>query len=418
MNNILTYLPPDIEFEESVQPARIFNFNNFTPHKGRVVYLCEREIRLKDNFGLNFAIQKAKELNTDLKIIHPRILYEYKPKQEFLDRQISAVKKNFEKAGLDFMIYKDSNLVEYLNAINTSILVIDFNPILNRDYLKRANFKIFEVDSHNIIPARFLSDKQEYGASTIRRKIYHNIYSFLRKPINIYECETEAEKELEEFIKNRLPFYAEFKNNPSEDVLSGLSKYLNLGFISSLRVAIEVIKSDTANKNKESFLEELIVRKELADNFCLYAKDFKTFDGIPNWAKKSLSEHSDDIRHYIYTQEELEKAKTHDKLWNASQIQLMKDGRIHGYLRMYWAKKILEWTKSPDEALKIAIYLNDKYAFDSPSSNGYVGILWAIGGLHDRAFQDWEVTGKIRRMSYDSTKRKFKIQDYIDKYLC
>ena len=165
-------------------------------------------------------------------------------------------------------------------------------------------------------------------------------------------------------------------------------------------------------------MEELIVRKELADNFCLYTKDFKTFDGIPNWAKQSLSVHSSDIRNYIYTSEELENAKTHDNLWNASQIQLIKEGRIHGYLRMYWAKKILEWTKSPDEALKIAIYLNDKYALDSPSPNGYVGILWAIGGLHDRAFQDWEVTGKIRRMSYDSTKRKFKIQDYIDKYLC
>ena len=417
-NTIIDYLPKNIDKEDRVLPARIFDFNNFNPQRSYVAYLCEREIRLKDNLGLNFAIEKAKELNTDLKIIHPRILYEHKPKQEFIDKQISETKKNFENAGLGFMIYKDSNLVDYLNSIKISHLIIDFNPILDRTYLENTNFKIYEVDGHNIIPARYLSDKQEYSAATIRRKIYHNIYPFFKEPKNTFNCKTEADGVLSEFIKYKLPFYAEFKNNPTKDIISNLSKYLNLGFISPIRVALEVIKSNVTNENKESFLEELIVRKELADNFCLYVKNFKTFDGIPSWAKQSLKIHSGDIRNYIYTKEELENAKTHDKLWNASQIQLVKEGKIHGYLRMYWAKKILEWTLNPQIALKTAIYLNDKYGYDSPSPNGYVGILWAIGGLHDRAFQDWEVTGKIRRMSYDSTKRKFKIQDYIDKYLC
>ena len=127
----------------------------------------------------------------------------------------------------------------------------------------------------------------------------------------------------------------------------------------------------------------------------------------------SLENHKYDIRPYIYSHKELENAKTYDKLWNATQIQLMKEGTIHGYLRMYWAKKIMEWTKSPEEALKTAIYLNDKYGYDSPSSNGYVGILWSIGGLHDRAFKDYPVTGKIRRMTYDSMKRKYNLSDYI-----
>ncbi len=130
----------------------------------------------------------------------------------------------------------------------------------------------------------------------------------------------------------------------------------------------------------------------------------------------SLNNHKSDIRPYIYSIKELEKAKTHDKLWNATQIQLMREGIIHGYLRMYWAKKILEWTFQPKEALKTAIYLNDKYAYDSPSANGYVGILWAIGGLHDRAFNDYPVTGKIRRMTYNSIKRKYNLNNYIDKY--
>ena len=200
-------------------------------------------------------------------------------------------------------------------------------------------------------------------------------------------------------------------------MLSGLSKYLNLGFISSQRVALEVIKSGVNDINKEVFLEELIVRKELADNFCLHANSFKDFSSIPNWAKVSLENHMYDIRPYIYSIKELEKAKTQDKLWNTTQIQLIREGIIHGYLRMYWAKKILEWTLSPDEALKMAIYLNDKYAYDAPSANGYVGILWAIAGLHDRAFIDSPVTGKIRRMTYDSMKRKLNFTDYIKKYV-
>ena len=122
------------------------------------------------------------------------------------------------------------------------------------------------------------------------------------------------------------------------------------------------------------------------------------------------------MRPYVYSVNELENARTHDKLWNATQIQLKKEGIIHGYLRMYWAKKILEWTQDYKTAIETAIYLNDKYAFDSPSPSGYVGILWAIAGLHDRAFQDYFVTGKIRRMTYNSIKSKFKNSDYIDKY--
>ena len=218
---------------------------------------------------------------------------------------------------------------------------------------------------------------------------------------------TEADEVLEQFIKNKLPFYAQYKNNIAKNVLSGLSKYLNLGFISSQRVALEVIKSKADDINKEAFLEELIVRKERADNFCLYCKDYKSFSCVPRWAYESLNFHKNDFRQYIYTVKELEQAKTNDKMWNIAQKQLLNEGVIHGYLRMYWAKKILEWTKTPQKALEFAIYLNDRYAYDAPSSNGYVGILWSIAGLHDRAFRDYPITGKIRRMSAKTIKQKF-----------
>ena len=415
-NTLLNYIPQNFEVENFVNPVRVFDFNNKPIPKGKIVYLCEREIRIKDNFSLQFALQKSKELNLPLKIIHPKINYEHLPKEKFIIRQLIQVQQNFAKLNLDFEII-DTTPLAIIKTINPSLLIIDFNPILKRTWLKNVDFKVIEIDGHNIIPARYVSDKQEYSAATIRAKIYHNIYPFLSEFNNLTTEKVEADYVLEDFIKSKLANYAKFKNNPSKNILSGLSKYLNLGFISSQRVAIDVIKSRASAENKEAFLEELIVRKELADNFCLYANSFKDFSGISSWAKMSLNNHKFDIRPYIYTMEELESATTHDNLWNATQNQLKREGIIHGYLRMYWAKKILEWTISADVAFKIAIYLNDKYAYDAPSANGYIGILWAIGGLHDRAFTDYPVTGKIRRMAYNAIKRKCDLSNYLKKYV-
>ena len=415
-NTLLNYIPTGFVIEKTINPARIFEFNNKPIKNGEIIYLCEREIRAKDNFALHFAIQKSEELNLPLKIIHPKTNYEYKPKQEFIDKQIAQVERQFKQIGLNLEIIEKS-LDEIIKNLRPALIILDFNPILKRKYLKNVDFKIYEIDGHNIIPARFVSDKQEYSAATMRRKIYYNIYPFLTEFDNLTTEKVEADYVLEDFIKNKLLYYAEYKNDVSNNVLSGLSKYLNLGFISSQRVALEVIKSGVKDINKEIFLEELVVRKELADNFCLYANSFKDFSRISNWAKMSLNNHKFDIRPYIYSMEELENAKTYDTLWNATQIQLIREGTIHGYLRMYWAKKISEWTPSPKEGLKTAIYLNDKYAYDSPSANGYVGILWAIAGLHDRAFVDYPITGKIRRMTYDSLKRKYDLGDYLKKYV-
>lgn len=412
-NNLLKYVPLDFSVESFVNPFRIYEFNNKEIKQGSIVYLMEREIRIIDNFALQFAIQKSNELNQPLKIICARPFYEYKPKQGFIDNQINEVKKNFLKFDFDFEICDENDIPEHLSKLDISLLIFDFNPLLNRDYLANKDFKIYEIDGHNIVPARFLSDKQEYNAMTMRKKNYYKIFPFLTEYDNFTNIKTEADLLLDDFIQNKLPQYAEFKNNPSKNVLSGLSKYMNLGFISSQRAALEVIKSNAEDINKEVFLEELIIQKELSDNFCLYCRNYKTLDCIPLWAKNSLMEHENDLRVYNYKLTDFENAKTHDRLWNAAQIQLINDGGIHGYLRMYWAKKILEWSQSPQTALDIAIYLNDKYSYDSPSPSGYAGILWAIGALHDRAFRNFPVTGKTRRMTYDSLKRKFNIEDYI-----
>lgn len=415
-NTILGYIPPVFEVEHNVKSERIYNFNNEPLKNGYVVYLCEREIRFKDNFSLSFAITKSKELDLPLKIIHPSVSYDVKLKQDFINRQIKQAESGFKEFGFDFEIIPQTEIKEFLKKLKIGCMIIDFNPISEHSYLKTFDFKIYEVDSHNIIPARYVSDKQEYNAATFRRKVYSKIYPFLTESKNETDLRVEGDYALDDFIKNRLFDYTRYKNDPTKDVLSGMSKYLNLGFVSSRRAALEVIKSDVSGDNKEAFLEELIVRKELSDNFCLYNKNFKTLSGIPNWAKISLKEHEKDIRSYIYTLDDFESANTHDYLWNATQRQLIKEGIIHGYLRMYWAKKILEWTNSPQDALNIAIYLNDKYAYDSPSPSGYVNILWSIGALHDRAFKDSFVTGKIRRMSYTGMKSKFNVNKYISSH--
>lgn len=414
-DTMLNYLPTKLDIEEGVNPARIFEFNNNPIKEGAVVYLIEREFRFNDNFALNFAIRTAKELGKSLKVIYFNPPRTSSLKNKFLDKQIKQVQKDFANNNLKLELYDESQR-DFWNHIPTSVLVLDFNPILNRNIFKNAAFKIYEIDGHNIVPARFVSEKQEYSAATLRRKIYFNIATFLTEIPNGKNTSTQAQKELKRFIKEKLPNYCELKNDPNKNATSKLSKYLNLGFISSQRLALEVLKSDVSSPNKEAFLEELIVRKELADNFCLYGSDFKSFEGVPVWAKDTLNTHKNDFRQYLYSQEEFEHAQTHNKLWNAAQTQLLKEGTIHGYLRMYWAKKILEWSESSEEALNVAIYLNDKYAFDAPSANGYVGILWSMGALHDRAFAQRPVIGKIRPMTFNGAKSKFDVNLYISKF--
>lgn len=413
-NNILNFLPQNVNIENEIHPERIHLIQDGNG-TGDVIYIVTRAFRVEDNFAYNYACTNARKNNSILKLYLLIPDFDIEAKADFFQNNLNTFEENLKNIGITYKKFTDiDELYQSLKTKNNLLIVTDFNPITTLKFPE--NLKVIEADSFNILPARFLSDKQEYNAASLRQKIYYKIAEFLTEFPKIEHTQCEAEKILQNFITKKLPDYAEYKNNPAEDVTSNLSKYINFGFISSQRTTLEIIKADTDYINKEVFLEELIIRKELSDNFCLYNKKYKTFDGIPQWAKQTLKFHSRDIRTHIFTLEELETAKTYDELWNASQKQLLKDGKIHGYMRMYWAKKILEWTVSPEDALKYAVYLNDKYAFDAPSANGYVGILWAIGGLHDRAFAERTVTGKIRPMTYNGAKSKFDIKKYIETY--
>jgi len=225
--------------------------------------------------------------------------------------------------------------------------------------------------------------------------------------------ERAAKKMLDEFISNRLKDYDTYRNDPNKKGQSDLSSYLHFGQLSAQHVALEVRNAKIEEKEKNAFLEELIVRRELADNFCFYNQYYNDFEGFPDWARKTLNDHRKDKREYIYPADVFEQAGTHDELWNAAQIEMNRTGKMHGYMRMYWAKKILEWTKNPEEAIKTSIYLNDKYELDGRDPNGYTGIAWSIGGVHDRPWFERPVFGKIRYMSSRGPQKKFDVQKYI-----
>ncbi len=246
---------------------------------------------------------------------------------------------------------------------------------------------------------------------------------------------TVAGEVLHDFLDNKLPKYADDRNQPEQDVASGLSPYLHFGHISAHEVFEELMKqenwkpnqlSDKANGSSdgwwgtgeaaESFLDELITWREVGYNMCAHREDYHQYKSLPDWARQTLKEHASDQREHVYTLEEFENADTHDELWNAAQAQLLREGRMHNYLRMLWGKKILEWTPSPQDALKIMIELNNKYAVDGRNPNSYSGIFWVLG-RYDRAWgPERPIFGKIRYMSSENTARKLKVKEYVRKY--
>ena len=192
-----------------------------------------------------------------------------------------------------------------------------------------------------------------------------------------------------------------------------MSPYLHFGQISPLTVALTVQAADgVAEEAKQAFLEELIVRRELAVNFVYYEKHYDRYVCLPDWAKKTLVEHRRDRREHSYTLEQLENAATHDPYWNAAMEEMRLTGKMHGYMRMYWGKKILEWTKPPQEGMRIALYLNNKYELDGRDPNGFAGVAWCFG-KHDRPWAERPVFGKVRYMNDKGLRRKFDIEAYV-----
>jgi deoxyribodipyrimidine photo-lyase len=444
-----------------MKSERIRQLKQGEEKSGPVIYWMSRDQRAHDNWALLFAQEKAIKEQASLGVVFclvPQFLGATLRQYSFMLKGLEEIEKSLEGKNIPFFLLLGSpeeEIPEFFENQRVSTLISDFDPLrLKRkwkeDVSNRINIPFYEVDAHNIIPCWEASPKREFAAYTFRPKVKRKLNEFLdsipslkkhpflwkgktqkidwdgvKKGLKINSDvaevdwikpgEKSARKMLNQFIEKRLSKYDAERNDPNADGQSNLSPYLHFGQISAQRAALEIQRKSGSASNKKAFLEELIVRRELSDNFCYYNEHYDSFQGFPDWAKKTLDEHRQDKREYVYSLDQFEMAETRDDLWNAAQKEMVNTGKMHGYMRMYWAKKILEWTKSPEDALKIAIFLNDKYELDGRDPSGYVGVAWSIGGVHDRAWFSRPVFGKIRYMSYNGARSKFDIRAYINK---
>jgi len=437
--------------------ARVLN--DAPAKKGPVVYWMSRDQRVDDNWALVYAQERALSAHRPLGVVFclvPEFLNAAFRQYAFMIEGLKSVQEELSKRNIPFLLLMgevENVLADFIRSHEIGILVTDFDPLRVKRQWKRAlkerlDIPFYEVDSRNVVPCWHASEKQEYGAYTIRPKIHRLLGEFLDDFPNVVRHpymwggsfgkpdwenaisslkvdkttravdwidpgEAAAGKALEIFIQKGLNSYPDSRNDPTKNGQSNLSPYLHFGHISAQRITLQVNRADVAQEAKEAFLEELIVRRELSDNFCFHNPRYDSTACFPEWARESLILHEGDKRAHLYTLNQLESAATHDLLWNAAQKEMVVRGKMHGYMRMYWAKKILEWTENADQAMEYAIFLNDRYELDGRETNGYAGIAWSLGGIHDRAWFERPVFGKVRFMSYNGCRKKFDVDEYI-----
>lgn len=424
-----------------------------------VLYKMQASVRINHNLALEAAICKANELDLPLKIIFridtsfPEANYRH---FVFMIQGIKDIQDKLINLGASFEIItnKEDNL--FLNFINNAASII-----MDKNYLRiqkewknwieeNANCEIIEIEDNIIVPVSSTSYKAEWAARTIRPKIMSKIDYFTDDSISLtalkhktqvnieqinrnnkilnhtlkklkesnYLSEVEfkggenyAKNILKEFIDSKLTDYDINHNDPSLKGSSLLSPYIHFGQISPLTIVQEL----KHNPKAEKFIEQLVVRRELAINYTYYTPYYYKYSSIPLWAKNTLEKHKSDNRSILYNLEKLEQASTLDKSWNASMIEMVETGYMENTMRMYWGKKIIEWSPTPEEAYSRMVYLNNKYFLDGRDPNSYAGIGWCFG-LHDRPWKERSIFGMVRYMNEAGLQRKYKIEDYIRRY--
>ena len=441
-----------------VDERRVRELNTAASGEGPVVYLMQRDQRVNDNWALLYAQEPALKNKVPLLVVFS--LYKIPSRAtvriyDFMLAGLQEVEATLAKLQVPFVVLEgkaEDTIPSFIKKYEVGELVLDFNPLrrvqAQHARLAKMDTKVSEVDAHNIVPCWYASPKQEFAAYTFRPKInrllsefltdiqtlkkhpytkevkqknnWKQLFDSLKIEIGTISARIAGEKaahsELKAFVETRLSTYHLDRNDPNKNGQSGLSPYLHFGQLSAQRVALEVKAALAPKDAKDAFLEELIVRKELADNYCFYNKNYDKVEGAHAWAQKTIKEHKGDTREHIYTKQQFENGDTHDELWNAMQLQMVEEGKMHGWCRMYWAKKILEWTPDVQTAIDIALYLNDKYELDGGDPNGVSGVMWSICGVHDRAWNKRDIFGKIRYMNFAGAKRKFDFKAYIDRY--
>jgi deoxyribodipyrimidine photo-lyase len=468
-----------MEFQKVAGLERVRTLNRAPTRENAryVLYWTQMNRRANSNHALAFAAETANAQNLPL-LVYEGLTCTYKAANDrihtFMLQAVPENAKDFRALRAGYFFYLrarrgDPNDILYRLAEHAFCVVTDDYPAFiaaahNRSVPEKIGVAYYAVDSSCIVPMS-VHDHRAYGAYTIRPKIKRELPRFLKPvelpqlkrrwrddllppdilalrteitvesiPAVVAACEidhsiapsisfdggaTNAARHLEVFRHKKLSRYAGESSQPSKHATSDLSPYLHFGHISGLEVALAVQEYAAEHKlMADSFLEELIVRRELAFNFARFALNVESLNDLPDWCKRTMKKHAADPRPWLYTPEQLTRAETHDDLWNATQKEMLLRGKIHGYYRMYWGKKIVEWSPTYEQALQVMIDIHNSYALDGRDPNTYTNILWLFG-LHDRPWGEREVFGQLRYMSYDGMKRKTDTAAYVKeiKYL-
>ena len=428
-----------------------------------VVYWMQHAQRAIDNPALNLAVDAANALRKPVVVFFAPVpfcphanLRHYR----FLNEGIPDIASMLATRNIGFVLrrFPDHSLLRFCDEVKPALVVGDENPMREPESWRSAAAKklklpLWTIDADVIVPSKLL-EKAQYSAHIIRPRLQAHLEQFLvaprnpkahvawRKPKALPALSAESDitdgwqldrsvstasqwrggtseafRLLREFIEHKLSGYATQRNKPELDHTSRLSPYLHFGHISPVTTALAVQKTEAPSADKEAFLNQIIVWRELSVNMVRFNPDYDSFECGEPWAHRTLMKHAKDSRPVVYTEKQLENSETHDPLWNAAQMQMVNTGWMHNYMRMYWAKKILEWNRSPAEAYRIAVRLNDKYQLDGRDPNGYAGIAWAMVGKFDRPWFERPIFGQIRYMSGESLARKFDSRKYIEQNL-
>ncbi|MBN1123469.1 MAG: deoxyribodipyrimidine photo-lyase [Sedimentisphaerales bacterium] len=438
---------------------RIEQLNQRPIRDGRyVLYWMQAAQRARYNHALEYAVRTANERGKPVVAVFG--LTDAYPEANlrhyaFLLQGLSCVQKELAQRGIQLVVrhtWPDQAAIGL--SEQADLVIVDDGPLRIQQQwrsrvARRIDCTLLQVETNVIIPLEQASDKENFSAGTLRPRIRRQLNKYLislrhRKvrhqsltmdfngldaadpdailknlqidrsvaAVKAWQGGTkEAEQRLKIFISRKLEGYDKGRNDPTLDFQSGLSPYLHFGQISPLYIALEVLKTNC--HGKDAFLEELIVRRELSFNFVRYNPHYDRYDGLPDWALRSLNLHARDKREYSYSARQLEAGQTHDPYWNAAQRQMVLTGKMHGYMRMYWGKKILEWVDSPKKAFEIALWLNNKYGLDGRDPNAFAGVAWCFG-KHDRAWSERKVFGKVRYMNAAGLRRKFDADTYVE----
>ncbi len=450
--------------------TRIYRPGMSTEDGRCVLYWMQRTQRGQDNSALNAAIALGNALQIPVVVLFVVAAYPAANLRHytFMLEGIEVAARHLQKRGTPLIIrhgIPSEEVVKLAQELHAAAVISDEAELRTprswrAEVSERLQVPFACVDADVVVPSKYFP-KEEWAARTLRPKLQRILPTYLQPIVDIetehplqhapidvgntqnplsylsnlqidrsvepsqqfHGGQDEGKRRLGVFIEERLMGYAERRNLPEVSETSELSAYLHFGHISVQQMAWDIeqhVPESTgsaeidATGGRTAYLEELIVRRELAINFALRNPHYDSLEGCPEWAKKTLKKHENDPREWVYTREELEQARTHDELWNASQREMETTGRMHGYMRMYWAKKILEWTASPEDAFHDAVYLNDKYELDGRDANGYTGIAWAIGGKHDRPWApERPIFGLVRYMALSGMQRKMDTRAYI-----